>query len=177
MIIYFEDGYMRFPYMPTDIRGAYHTVYAAAGYFACVQQLDKILETDDPLCSVYTNSIAALHNKYCWDDIYGCLLYLRDKYGKWCPAADFTHRELRQPHNFMHLYQAGEFGFPDERVTITHYCQNCFETRVPAGRKLCRECEASMMTDDPEVVGGLLSESYKEHICVDYPHDEYYKGN
>lgn len=168
MIIYFEDGYLQMPwhlpvsqwYKPQP----YHRVYAAAGYNACEEKLDEILRTEDPYTIVYTNSVAALQSKYCWDNLFGCTLYFRDKYGEWYNADAFTYKALRQAHNFFHLYRAGEFGMPGERVAVAIYCQNCFEVKLPMarhteGHRICPECERSMTE---EAFNIDLEEFFKE---------------
>lgn len=149
MIIYFEDGYLQMPWVPPRTYQSYHRVYAAAGYNTCEEKLNEILRTEDPYTIVYTNSVAALQNKYCWNNMLGCTLYFRDKYGEWYHADAFTYKELRPAYNFFSLYKSGEFGWPGTRETVSVFCQNCFETklspeRLEFGHKICPECEASM---------------------------------
>lgn len=152
MIIYFEDGYMQMPPDPEIRQPGYHTVYAAAGYFACEKKLDAILAENKRFTVVYTNSVAALQNKYCYDDYAGYMLILRDKHGKWHHVDYFTQRELRPAHNIFHLYKSGEFGKPGEREVVVNMCQNCFEVKMPLNRlsanlSICPDCEKALTVE------------------------------
>ena len=108
MQIYFEDGELRadFTLSPRpDLR-----IDAAAGFSANEKALDAALK-DETVKIVYTNSLVALSNKYCWnDDKTIPELYIRRP---GCHTFDridkCTAREIRYAHNVMLLYMNGEF--------------------------------------------------------------------
>lgn len=109
MEIYFEDdslvtsGYL--PFEPT------HTIDAKIGYTNCVAQLDFALRIDSQGI-VYTNSLAALmDSKYFWNDELGVPeLYLRSgEHMVFTRIDNLTDRELKNSHNYLHLYINNEF--------------------------------------------------------------------
>lgn len=103
MKIYFEDG----PIKEKEFCGVdyLYSIDAANGYSFCRNVLNHAKKSY-PNCTIYTNSIIALNNDYCWNDVdHVCELYLRDIItGKFVRADMLTDKELRKFHNLMHLY-------------------------------------------------------------------------
>lgn len=68
---------------------------------------DEIAEANRP---VYTNSLIALDNKYCWNDKTGeCELYLRGRDGRWHHCDKLTKNKVCKEHNLMHRVLSGAF--------------------------------------------------------------------
>ena len=108
MLIFFEDREL----VNRDQLGTYYDyrVDAKYGYSHNVEQLDKI-NKEFPEAVIYTNSIVALDNKYCWnDDLETPDLYIREAEGfDFIRVDELTGRKLKQAHNLMKLYMNGEF--------------------------------------------------------------------
>lgn len=109
MKIYFEDGELK----PTRrIAGVdyLYSIDASRGYSYCKNILNYA-KLSYPNDSIYTNSIAALSNEYCWNDELGVAeLYLRDVVTKKFVRVDMlTDKEIRKPHNLMHIYMNDGF--------------------------------------------------------------------
>ena len=109
MIIYFEDG----PIANESIfleTGAMIKVDAGMGYSNCRRQLRNIDKNFSFDTKVYTNSLDAFSNYWCWDDEKKMpMIYIRDEYGEWKLISEFTDRELRMAHNLEKLYVNGAF--------------------------------------------------------------------
>lgn len=85
-------------------------VDAGDGYYAVRGNLDGTLACwkDGQNVAVYTNSVLALDNRYCWNEKEGiCELYLKHG-GEWTRVDKITKRELRQGHNLFNLFVSGE---------------------------------------------------------------------
>ena len=108
MKIYFEDGELRSPYqLPIS---DFYKVDASKGYSENENKLEIIREKDYN-ATVYTNQIAALQTKYCWDkELKVAELYIRaGEHMIFTRIDKLTKRELKQSHNLMKLYMNGEF--------------------------------------------------------------------
>lgn len=108
MKIYFEDGELRSPFqLPFS---DYYKVDASKGYSENEQKLESIRE-EDYNATVYTNQIAALQTKYCWDkELKVPELYIRaGEHMIFTRIDQCTDRELRYAHNLMHMYMNGVF--------------------------------------------------------------------
>ena len=107
MIIYFEDGELRadFTLSPRpDLR-----IDASAGFSANEKALKDALENED-IKIVYTNSLVALSNKYCWNaDKSVPDLYIRRGGHVFDRVDNLTAKEIREAHNLMMMYMNGEF--------------------------------------------------------------------
>ena len=108
MKIYFEDSWL---YTPEESLNIDYIIDAGAGITWCEKKLDEIFKTK-PEAAVYTNSVAALSNKYCWNrKLHAPELYIRVGRNRTFTRVDsLTDRELRAGHNLMHLYRNGEFN-------------------------------------------------------------------
>lgn len=106
MKIFFEDGYI--------VLGRHAPVFnfvvdAGHGYSNNERYLDFLQDTVQD-CAVYTNSLVALNNKYCWNsDLKVPELYLRNKDNIFTRVDDLTDRELREGHNLLALFRNGAF--------------------------------------------------------------------
>lgn len=108
MKIYFEDGKLVssicLPFKcdrKIDARSGYSKNSADLDYLNCYQ----------PNATIYTNSLLALDNKYCWNkDLQVPELYIRaGEHMVFTRIDKLTTRELREGHNLMKLYVNGEF--------------------------------------------------------------------
>lgn len=108
MKIYFEDGRLELKNEPTV---AYDCIIDAADGMTANETMFEYMHRVHPDCNVYTNSIIALNNKYCWSDKLGVPeLYFRvDKGFPWIRVDKLTDRELRPAHNLLKMTQGGEF--------------------------------------------------------------------
>lgn len=108
MKIYFEDG-MTLPKERLAFEFGYR-VDARFGFSDNQSQLDAILEMR-PDAVIYTNSLVALSNKYCWNEkLKVPELYIRaGEYMIFTRIDELTTRELRKGHNLAKLYINGEF--------------------------------------------------------------------
>ena len=108
MKIYFEDGELRSPFqLPFS---DYYKVDASKGYSENEQKLESI-RAEDYNATVYTNQIAALSNKYCWnEELKVPELYIRaGEHMIFTRIDECTDRELRYAHNLMKMYMNGVF--------------------------------------------------------------------
>lgn len=108
MKIYFEDGELRSPFqLPFS---DYYKVDASKGYSENEQKLESIRE-EDYNATVYTNQIAALQTKYCWDkELKVPELYIRaGEHMIFTRIDQCTDRELKYAHNLMYMYINGVF--------------------------------------------------------------------
>ena len=108
MKIYFEDGPLT---AGQSLKlGCRYIVNAATGYSDNERTFDRIKE-EEPNVSVYTNSLVAIKNSYCWnDELQVPELYLRSsKTGEFVRVDTLTDRALRMPHHLLNLYTSGAF--------------------------------------------------------------------
>ena len=106
--IYFEDDYL----VPFDqIPKCDFVLNAGAGIRRNEAELDMIYSCH-PVCSLYTNSLVALSNKYCWnDELKVPELYLRAGPNREFTRVDhLTDKELRKKDNLLALYCNGTFN-------------------------------------------------------------------
>ena len=112
MKIYFEDGQLNGFSNEIPIRA--YLIDATYGYSANQRELDRLLDyakTHITPVIVYTNSIIALSNKYCWDsELQLPELYLREsKDGPFVRITNLTDKEIHKAHNLMQMYINGAF--------------------------------------------------------------------
>ena len=108
MKIYFEDSELRSPFqLPFS---DYYKVDASKGYSENEQKLESI-RAEDYNATVYTNQIAALQTKYCWNkELKVPELYIRaGEHMIFTRIDQCTDRELKYAHNLMHMYMNGIF--------------------------------------------------------------------
>ena len=110
MIVFFEDGAIANRSLVID-GGETIKVDAGAGYSACRRQLRSI-DTNLPFdTKVYTNSLDAFSNFWCWDEQKKMpMIYIRDNANRWALISTLTTRQLRVAQNLEKLYVNGEFG-------------------------------------------------------------------
>lgn len=114
MKIYFEDGELMRE-VQTAI-GALFRVDGALGFSRNKEVLDiynEYYKNTGKDVIIYTNSLVALSNKYCWnDDLKVPELYIRPGAGRkdFVRVDKLTNRALRQAHNLRKMYMANEFG-------------------------------------------------------------------
>lgn len=112
MIVYFEDGSLIDENRSVDIvDGAeFIRVDAGIGYSNCRKMLRYIKDHFPFDIKVYTNSLDAFSNFWCWDDEKKIpMIYIKDKNGKWKLISELTTKELRMAHNLEKLYVNGVF--------------------------------------------------------------------
>lgn len=108
MKVYFEDGVL---IAGNSLKnGCRYIINAATGYSDNEKVLDRIMR-EEPNVSVYTNSLVALKNLYCWnDELHIPELYLRSsKTGEFVRVDTLTDKEIRKPHNLMSMWINGAF--------------------------------------------------------------------
>lgn len=110
MKIYFEDSdLLQNPRLPVK---ADYIIDAKMGYSSCLAQFEYLYRHNAD-CVVYTNSLTALmDNKFFWDKETNIpQLYLRyGEYIQFRRVDNLTERELKESHNFLHLFTQNEFG-------------------------------------------------------------------
>lgn len=106
MKIYFEDG----PLTATQSLklGCRYIINAATGYSNNEKTLDRI-KKEEPDVSVYTNSLVAIKNSYCWNDkLQVPELYLRSsKTGEFVRVDQLNNVTLHMRHHLLNLYMSG----------------------------------------------------------------------
>jgi len=110
MKIYFEDGilYGNWSGVPES---CYMDIDAKMGYSFCDKLLEQINDKKRKDVVIYTNAIQALSNYYAWNpELQVPEIYLRNKDRQFERIDNFTERELREGHNIMKMYMAGEFN-------------------------------------------------------------------
>lgn len=115
MIIYFEDGSIRdkFLYVNGEEQKCIK-VDAGFGFSNCRKDLKHIQKNYPFNTKVYTNSLDAFSNFWCWDTKKNTpMIYIRNKWNQWQLIDELTERELRVGHNLEKLYINGEFGHID----------------------------------------------------------------
>ena len=106
MKIYFEDGEIIEENIPDYCQDI---VDARYGFSDCVDVLESIRKYANHY-NIYTNAIISLDNKYAWNKELGVSeIYLRNKNGNWTCIDKLTSRILKEGHNIMKMYIAGEF--------------------------------------------------------------------
>lgn len=109
MIVYFEDGSITNDSLFFDGKEAIK-VDAGAGYSHCRRKLKAISKNFPFDTKVYTNSLDAFSNFWCWDDEKKMpMIYIRNENGEWTLIWDMTDRELRIAHNLEKMYVNGVF--------------------------------------------------------------------
>lgn len=108
MIIFFEDGSINNSLL-IDGKEVFK-IDAAFGVtinYNMLLAIDKEMDFDT---RVYTNSIIALSNRWCWDEQSEVpQVYIRNADHKWEHITHFTNRQLKQGHNLEKMYRSGEF--------------------------------------------------------------------
>ena len=107
MKVYFEDGRL---VHSSDVPDFNFMIDAGMGVTQNESALN-LYSNLTPDCAIYTNSLVALNNKYCWnDDLKVPELYLRaGENNEFTRVDQLTDRELREGHNLMALYRNGDF--------------------------------------------------------------------
>lgn len=114
MIVYFEDGMITNTAMFDEDDNEIIKVDATMGYSNCRRHLRYIKDNYPFDTEVYTNSLEAFSNFYCWDDNKGIpMIHIRDENGQWKLISEMTDKELRIRHNLEKLYVNGAFGNVD----------------------------------------------------------------
>lgn len=110
MIVFFEDGSIANNSLFFDEKELLK-VDAGEGYSNCRMKL-KNIEKNLPFdTKVYTNSLDAFSNFWCWsEEEKRPMIYIRDENKNWTIISELTNRELRRFHNLEKLYTSGEFG-------------------------------------------------------------------
>ena len=111
MKIYFEDGEL-IDIVRKNI-GAFQTCDGKYGFSQNQQALDwykKWYEGHSVV--IYTNSLVALSNEYCWNDEFKVPeLYIRpSKSADFVRVDKLTNKILREGHNLRRMYMANAFG-------------------------------------------------------------------
>ena len=111
MKIYFEDGRLKKDVLNGAIPYRIDLMLDATnGYSYCDSYLWK-MSKDNYNAVVYTNEITALSNRYAWNkELKAPEIYLRSSNGNFIRIDELTERELREAHNIMRMYIAGEFN-------------------------------------------------------------------
>ena len=129
MKIYFENGPLCYDPIAHGVPDDFNIVNAGHGYYANLCDLNELLSIQDLNegdIIVYTNSLVALSNKYCWNsELKVPELYIRTKVentnvslipmqgkldiGKFIRVDYLTDKEIRQPHNLMQMFINGAF--------------------------------------------------------------------
>lgn len=112
MIVYFENGSITNEVLYSSTGEELIKVDAGMGYNHCRRRLRYIQDNYPFDTKVYTNSLDAFSNFWCWDyEKKMPMIYVRDANGKWNLISELTTRELRIGHNLEKLYVNGEFGY------------------------------------------------------------------
>lgn len=112
MIIYFEDGPIANKHPCNENGEEFLKIDAGAGFTNCRDMLWHVNDYYPFDTKVYTNSLDAFSNTWCWDEELGIpQIYIRNKDGVWTHITELTSRELRRGLAFDKLYINGEFGF------------------------------------------------------------------
>lgn len=110
MIIYFEDGSITNESIYSVTGEELIKVDAANGYTANYNRLVAIEKERDFDTKIYTNSLVALSNRWCWDERNKIpQLYIRNKDGEWENATHFAYSNIRQVNNLAKMYVNGLF--------------------------------------------------------------------
>jgi hypothetical protein len=112
MIIYFADGDIMndVMYSTNDRDKEMIKVDAGMGYSYCRRKLRWIDENFPFDTEVFTNSLDAFSNFWCWNEEKKTpMIYIRNEDGKWTLISELTDRELRRGLVLAKLYANGEF--------------------------------------------------------------------
>ena len=110
MIVYFEDGTLAPFKVSLELGEHFFTVDARIGYSGCRKMLRHIQNNYPFNTKVYTNSLDAFSNFWCWDDEKKMpMIYIRNKNNKWKLIQEMTDKELRIAHNLEKMYVNGVF--------------------------------------------------------------------
>lgn len=110
MIVYFENGKLNYNRIFLETGENIIKIDAGNGYNSCRRKLRYIQENFPFDTKVYTNSLDAFSNFWCWDDEKKMpIIYIRDKNERWKLICEMTDRELRVAHNLEKLYVNGAF--------------------------------------------------------------------
>lgn len=110
MIVYFEDGPITNNSVFLNNGEEALKVDAGMGYSHCRRKLRYIKDNYPFDTKVYTNSLDAFSNFWCWDDEKKMpMIYIKGKNGEWRLINELTDRELRMMHNLEKLYVSGVF--------------------------------------------------------------------
>ena len=110
MIVFFEDGSITNNSLFMDGKEIIK-VDAGAGYSHCRMRLRAIDKNFLFDTKVYTNSLDAFSNTWCWSEEKKMpMIYVRDEKQNWILISDLTTRKLRRAMNLEKLYVNGEFG-------------------------------------------------------------------
>lgn len=110
MIIYFEDGSITNESTYSVTGEELIKVDAANGYTANYNKLVAIEKERDFYAKIYTNSLVALSNRWCWDERNKIpQLYIRNRDGEWENATHFAYSNIRQVNNLAKMYVNGLF--------------------------------------------------------------------
>ncbi len=108
MIVYFEDGPL-VKESPIPYKNHFK-IDAGMGYSICRAGLWNISKNFPFDTKVYTNSLDAFSNTWCWDEENKMpMIYVRDGNHQWRLISELTDRELRRGLNLEKLYVGGEF--------------------------------------------------------------------
>lgn len=109
MIVFFKDGSITNDSLFIDGKEVLK-VDAGMGYSHCRKRLRYIQDNYPFDTEVFTNSLDAFSNFWCWDDKKNMpLIYVQNEDGDWKFINELTNRELRIGHNLEKLYVNGEF--------------------------------------------------------------------
>ena len=120
MKIYFEDGTldnMLNLYNASAFEGSNvpYIIDAKNGYTVNEIELEGLLKMEEMhsmKITVYTNSLIALSNRYCWNSELNIPeLYFRNiPMGNFIRVDELTDKEIRKSHNLMQMYMHGAFN-------------------------------------------------------------------
>ena len=109
MIVFFEDGPISHNSLSFGGKEAIK-VDAGEGYSVCRKRLNEIKKNYPFNTYVYTNSLDAFSNFWCWDnEKKKPMIYIRDEKLNWTLIDELTDRELRIAHNLEKMYVNGIF--------------------------------------------------------------------
>lgn len=110
MIVYFENGWLNHHRVLLETCEDLIEIDAGMGYNNCRRKLRYIKDNCPFDTAVYTNSLDAFSNFWCWDDKKKMpMIYIRDKNDRWKLICEMTDRELRMAHNLEKMYVNGAF--------------------------------------------------------------------
>ena len=110
MIVFFEDGPIANKTLVIDGQEILIKVDAGDGFTNCLNKFIAITNKLPFNTMVYTNSLDAFSNSWCWDDVKKIpMIYIRDKTHEWKLISDCTTRKLRRAQNLEKMYVNGIF--------------------------------------------------------------------